>query len=258
MPKKLLLIILLNILISHLSNKNKYSQIMQRTSHAVLGLWIALLIIILWISILAFNLVLYTPDWASPLTYFLILLQTHLYTGLFISAHDAMHGLVSPNKSINRWIGRVAAGLFAYNFYDRLNQKHHLHHRFVATEADPDYYEGNFLVWYFHFAKQYITIWQILLMALTYNLLKLVFPMENLIIYWIVPSILSTFQLFYFGTYQPHKGEHTADNIHKARSQSKNHFWAFLTCYFFGYHYEHHHSPATPWWLLYKEKENAA
>jgi beta-carotene ketolase (CrtW type) len=124
----------------------------------------------------------------------------------------------------------------------------------VATEGDPDYYEGNFWVWYYHFAKQYVTLWQILLMAITYNLLKLVFPMENLIAFWIVPSILATFQLFYFGTYEPHKGEHAPENVHKARSQAKNHLWAFLTCYFFGYHYEHHDSPSTPWWLLYQKK----
>jgi beta-carotene/zeaxanthin 4-ketolase len=27
------------------------------------------------------------------------------------------------------------------------------------------------------------------------------------------------------------------------------------SCYFFGYHWEHHHSPATPWWELWKVKE---
>jgi beta-carotene ketolase (CrtW type) len=27
-----------------------------------------------------------------------------------------------------------------------------------------------------------------------------------------------------------------------------------LSCYFFGYHYEHHESPQTPWWKLYQIK----
>jgi beta-carotene ketolase (CrtW type) len=31
--------------------------------------------------------------------------------------------------------------------------------------------------------------------------------------------------------------------------------WAFVSCYFFGYHYEHHDSPATPWWLLWRVKD---
>jgi beta-carotene ketolase (CrtW type) len=45
-------------------------------------------------------------------------------------------------------------------------------------------------------------------MAITYNLLKLVFPMWNLILFWEVPAILSTLQLFYFVRILPHRGEH--------------------------------------------------
>ncbi|MEL7193577.1 MAG: fatty acid desaturase, partial [Bacteroidota bacterium] len=37
--------------------------------------------------------------------------------------------------------------------------------------------------------------------------------------------------------------------------QKRNHMWAFLTCYFFGYHFEHHDSPNTPWWKLWELKE---
>jgi beta-carotene ketolase (CrtW type) len=166
-----------------------------------------------------------------------------------------MHGIVSKNRHINEWIGRICTTLFAFNFYSNLYKKHHLHHRFVATEKDPDYYKGNFWRWYLKFALEYVNFWQILMMAITYNLLKLYLPTENLIVYWMLPSVVSTFQLFYFGTYLPHKGEHALENIHKARSQSKNHLWAFVSCYFFGYHYEHHASPATPWWLLYRQKE---
>jgi beta-carotene ketolase (CrtW type) len=41
---------------------------------------------------------------------------------------------------------------------------------------------------------------------------------------------------------------------HKARTQKKNHFWAMLSCYFFGYHREHHEDPHIAWWQLYKVK----
>ncbi len=217
------------------------------------GVWIALAIIGLWGLSLSYLL---TIDlrWDNPLTYLFIFIQTHLYTGLFITAHDAMHGVVSPNKRINHGIGWIASTLFSYNFYWKLFPKHHEHHRFVATDKDPDYHpSGNFFIWYFSFVRQYVTIWQILLMAVTYNILKLFLPMENLIVFWMAPAILSTLQLFYFGTYLPHKGEH--DNEHHAGSQHSNHLWAFLTCYFFGYHYEHHASPGTPWWRLYQIKE---
>lgn len=193
-------------------------------------------------------------NWANPLNLIWILIQMHLYTGLFITAHDAMHGLVSSNKIVNNVIGVVSALLFSFNFYWKLFPKHHQHHRFVATDDDPDYHHSDhFFIWYFSFIKQYLSIWQFVLMAITFNVLKLFFPVENLILFWMLPAVLSTFQLFYFGTYLPHRGE--SDNKHHSTTQSKNHLWAFISCYFFGYHYEHHDYPGTPWWMLWKRKE---
>jgi beta-carotene/zeaxanthin 4-ketolase len=217
------------------------------------GLLIALSIIGLWFLSLAF-LLQFPVRFSDPAVYLFVLLQTHFYTGLFITAHDAMHGVVAKNKHLNHFIGRVCATLFMFNAYRVLLPKHHLHHRYVATDEDPDFHpKGGFFGWYFHFVKQYLTIWQFLGAAVVFNLLKLVFPTENLILFWIVPSVLSTLQLFYFGTYLPHRGEPA--NRHFSHSQPLNHLWAFVSCYFFGYHYEHHDSPGTPWWQLYREKE---
>lgn len=218
------------------------------------GVYIALTVILVWLAAMSFALQL-SISVASPLTYILILVLTHLYTGLFITAHDAMHGSVSKNQKVNHAIGHITATLFSFNFYRRLFPKHHEHHRFVATDKDPDYHGGTFFIWYLSFLRQYITIWQILLMAITFNVLKLFIPTENLIVCWMLPAVLSTLQLFYFGTYLPHKGEHTPENVHKSGSQKLNHAWAFISCYFFGYHYEHHASPGTPWWQLWKVKE---
>lgn len=217
------------------------------------GLAIAMTIILLW-SVSMWWLLHLDITWRNPWVYVGLLVQTHLYTGLFITAHDAMHGVVSRNKRVNHAIGWVSAMLFSYNFYWRLYPKHHMHHRHVATDDDPDYHASErFIPWYFRFITSYVTIWQILLMALTFNLLKLVFPVPNLVMFWMVPAILATFQLFYFGTYLPHRGHH--DNKHRSGTLSQNHLWAFLSCYFFGYHYEHHDSPGTPWWQLWKVKE---
>ena len=217
------------------------------------GLLIAWSIILLWAISLVFW-IQFEISWTNPLTYLGILIQMHLYTGLFITAHDAMHGVVSSHKQINHATGWIAAILFSYNFYWKLFPKHHQHHRHVATDEDPDCHaSGNFLIWYLSFIRQYVSIWQILLMAVSFNVLKLWLPTENLIVFWMLPAILSTLQLFYFGTYLPHRGE--SDNAHHSRSQAKNHVWAFLSCYFFGYHFEHHDSPGTPWWRLWREKE---
>lgn len=218
------------------------------------GFYVALTIIVLWFAGMFFALQ-RPAAFSSIWTYLLILLMTHLYTGLFITAHDAMHGTVSKNKRLNNAIGHICATLFSYNFYAKLFPKHHEHHKYVATDKDPDYHNGNFFAWYLSFLLQYVSLLQIVLMAITFNILKLFLPTENLIVFWMLPAALSTLQLFYFGTYLPHRGSHSAANIHKARSQKLNHFWAFISCYFFGYHYEHHASPGTPWWQLWKTKE---
>lgn len=221
------------------------------------GLFIGIIIISLWFISL-YNLLNFELKWNNPIFLIFILIQTHLYTGLFITAHDAIHGVVVlGNKQLNYWIGFFCASLFAFNFYPKLEKKHHLHHKNVVSESDPDYHTGGFLVWYFKFLMEYVTIWQIVCMAITYNLLKLVFPMENLIIFWMIPAILSTFQLFYFGTYIPHRGEHLPNDIFKARSQKLNHFLAFTSCYFFGYHHEHHSQPYLPWWKLASAREKS-
>ncbi|WP_375584370.1 fatty acid desaturase [Cyclobacterium xiamenense] len=217
------------------------------------GLIIAGAIVSLWFISLVFLLG-YSLDFRDPLVYLAILVQTHLYTGLFITAHDAMHGVVSSNRKLNHAVGWLAALLFSYNFYWRLLPNHHKHHRHVATDKDPDYHASHrFFPWYLSFLFSYVNIWQFLLMAGTFNLLKIWIPTENLIVFWMLPAVLSTLQLFYFGTYLPHRGEHS--NPHHSGSMAPNHFWAFISCYFFGYHYEHHEAPNTPWWRLWRAKD---
>ncbi len=210
-------------------------------------------IILLWMVSITL-LMRFEFSFANPFTYLFVLIQMHLYTGLFITAHDAMHGTVAPrNTKLNRLIGQVCTLFYALFPFSSLNNKHHEHHKFVHSDKDPDFHSGNFFTWYYHFIKQYLRWWQIVAMAIIYNVLKLYIPERNLLMFWVLPSLLSTLQLFYFGTYLPHKGEHR--NIHHSTTQSKNHIWAFFSCYFFGYHYEHHDSPGTPWWKLWQVKD---
>ena len=245
-------------MLNNYSLVNKAAPTSARIAPAVIdkyGPAIAVAVMLLWLVTLSAYL-LYVPfSFSSPVSYLGVLLITHLYTGLFITAHDAMHGTVSTNKKLNKRIGQVAAGLFAFNSYNQLINKHHDHHRHVATAQDPDYHNGHFFSWYWHFLKEYISWQQVVLMAITFNVLKLVLPTESVVAYWMLPAVLSTLQLFYFGTYLPHRKRYHTLNKHKAGSQRLNHLWAFSSCYFFGYHYEHHLLPATPWWQLWKVKE---
>lgn len=221
---------------------------MQKSSSNT-GLFIALIVMGCWATSIIL-LMQWRVNFANPLLYLSVLLQMHLYTGLFITAHDAMHGTVSPNKTLNNSVGYACTLLYASFWYPQLYNKHHQHHNHVHTAEDPDYHEGNFVQWYVRFIRNYLSVWQIVLMAVLFNVLKLWIPQANLLLFWVVPSLLSTLQLFYFGTYQPHKGEH--NNKHQSRSQTKNHVLAFFSCYFFGYHYEHHDAPWLPWWKLWQ------
>lgn len=224
-----------------------------------MGVVVAVTVIGLWASLLTYNLVTHVVSWASPLTCLMVLVQAHLFTGLFITGHDAMHGLIAPaNPRLNHFLGRLALSLFLFNSYDALLPKHGEHHRYAGTRRDPDFHRGNpgFFPWFFAFMKEYVSWKQIFLTALAFNLAQLIMPTENLVLFLVVAPILSLMQLFFFGTYRPHGGEH--ENPHHAGSQEKNHLWAFLSCYFFGYHLEHHERPDTPWWRLWLVKDAGA
>lgn len=223
-----------------------------------MGILIATIIISFWAGHLIYSLNFVIVDFTNPVFYLHILLQGYLYTGLFITAHDAMHGTVSKNKFINKSIGSISTLLFAGLSYSKLIKNHFKHHKNPGEENDPDFYikSQKFFVWWGAFLWRYTTITQLIIMAVVFNVLKIWFDEISIIIFWVVPAFLGTFQLFFFGTYLPHKYPHTENmQPHKARTQKQNHLWAMLTCYFFGYHYEHHESPRTPWWSLYKLKK---
>ena len=224
-----------------------------KTKNSIIGILVASCVIMCWFFSLYF-LLNWNFKWTNPLIYLMVFVQMHLYTGLFITAHDAMHGTISSNRIINNFFGYLAVFLYAGFFYKGLYSKHHLHHSHVHTENDPDYAPHGFWRWYFHFMLNYVTIIQLIVMAIAFNVLKIWVNQQSLLLFWVLPSFLSTFQLFYFGTYLPHKGEH--DNEYQSSTLRKNHFYAFITCYFFGYHLEHHQKPGMPWWKLYQTKQD--
>lgn len=222
-----------------------------------MGLFIAISIIVLWASHLFYSLGRVDPVLSNPWLYLHLLVQTYLFTGLFITGHDAMHGTVAKNRFVNQATGYLTVFLYAGMWYRKLIRYHGLHHMYPGTGQDPDYSTGsqNFFVWWFRFMMHYLTWWQLAIMAGIYNLLRIWYDDWALISFWVIPAVLSTFQLFYFGTYLPHRLPHTGEmGIHRARTLPRSHFLAMLSCYFFGYHREHHESPRTPWWRLYKLK----
>lgn len=222
-----------------------------------MGIVYALVLLSVWGGHLYYAFSYAAVDFFSFWFYAHFLFQGYLFTGLFITAHDSMHGTVSANSFVNNIIGRLCSFLFAGFSYNRLLRNHRLHHAGPCSETDPDYClkSQNFFYWFGTFIFRYVTITQVITVAVIFNVFKLRFPEKSIWFFYVIPAILGTVQLFFFGTYLPHRTPHTEEMVpHSARTLQKNNFTAMLTCYFFGYHYEHHSSPHIPWWRLYKTK----
>ena len=188
---------------------------------------------------------------------FLMALQCWLSVGLFIVAHDAMHGSLVPfHPLINRVIGRFCLMLYAGFSFDRLITRHFDHHRHSGTALDPDYHAEDpehFWGWYIAFFRRYFG-WQ---PFLTINVVTWLYwglfgaNLANILLLWAVPAILSSVQLFYFGTYLPHRREEDGFvDRHNARSSGYPWLLSLFTCFHFGHHHEHHAAPHVPWWQL--------
>mgnify|MGYP001797111332 CR=1 FL=1 len=182
---------------------------------------------------------------------------TFLYTGLFVTGHDAMHGNVAPYKPrLNRFLGELSLFFYVLIPYDKLYESHAHHHRFPASHRDPDFHDGRFthpIFWYLRFMRSYWTVRQTVGIVLIYNGLHRVVgvPEANLLAFWAIPSLLSSVQLFYFGTYLVHR---ELPDTYSTPLCSNSNYWpeviSLITCYHFGYHLEHHAFPEVPWWLL--------
>lgn len=221
------------------------------------GLAIALLIINLWALSLTFLLSVDLSSFPIWVIAIAMLCQMFLSTGLFITAHDAMHGSIVPqNPKINAVIGTIAVFTYGLFSYKKLLQKHWQHHHFPASERDPDFHDGthsNPVMWYLHFMKNYWSWRQLVGFSIFYYFTRYILNVHesNLIIFWIAPLIMSSIQLFYFGTFIPHhEPAEGYTNDHRAQTNSLPVFWSFITCYHFGYHEEHHEHPSVPWWRL--------
>jgi beta-carotene/zeaxanthin 4-ketolase len=221
------------------------------------GLLVAGLILTTWASSLI-GLLNTTPSHHQP--FWLVVAmswQTFLYAGLFVTAHDAMHGAVTPqHPRLNRFIGTVVLLLYGLFSYKQLFKTHWQHHHHPATDLDPDFHNGqhkNPFAWYLVFLQRYWSWRRLLALIASFHAMHLLLqvPESNLVMFWIVPSVLSSVQLFYFGTYLPHREPAGGyQNVFRAQSAHRPLLLSLLACYHFGYHYEHHAYPQVPWWQL--------
>lgn len=228
-----------------------------------LGLGWALAITTAWIvSLLLCLLLPLRGSWLTPAALLpLIWIRTFLQTGLFIVGHDAMHGSLLPRSPHwNERIGRLVLALYAWLPWERSLRNHHSHHLAPGSLLDPDHQGARPrgpLLWYRRFMASYLTPAQMagLLAAwlVAWALLRPFqpHPLASLLLFWILPLVLSSLQLFVVGTYLPHRHGHgcSADR-HRAASLPWPEPLSLLACYHFGYHWEHHQHPHLPWYQL--------
>lgn len=147
---------------------------------------------------------------------------------------------------------------------------------------DPDFHTGNpsMWPWFAAFMASYITPRQLAcITAQTAVLLVTGVPFFNVLLFTAVCPIASALQLFFFGTYLPHKPDTGVQDWPEERSRTTDApaWLTMLQCYNvrgcvgifsprlafclekphhhacvsqFGLHLEHHAWPAVPWYLL--------
>jgi beta-carotene/zeaxanthin 4-ketolase len=234
------------------------------------GLCVAAVIIILWISSLDLLLQVDLDRLILPFILASVLGRTFIQTGLFIVAHDAMHGnVLRPTNNVssavsrrcNNLIGQLAVTLYALLPYQKLVINHHQHHQFPGQPNDPDFHDGvhsSPFAWYRRFMQGYLDRQQQVILFFGIGAIFIALhwglhvALANLFLFWIVPIVLSSMQLFFFGTYLPHRlaSNSAEDAPHIIISSNYPPIYSFLTCYHFGYHWEHHQYPTLPWYAL--------
>ncbi len=219
----------------------------------LLGAWVVSLLLLLRVPLEG-------PGLAPAPLVLAMALRAVLQTGLFIVGHDAMHGSLLPQAP--RWndrIGRLALALYAALPWERCRHNHQLHHRQPASPTDPDHHGGGggWLHWYLGFLTTYLrpapllgllTAWGL---ALAWAAPHTPHPLANLLLFWILPLLISSLQLFLVGTYLPHRrSQARSRDRHQAASLPWPPALSLLACFHFGYHWEHHQHPSLPWYRL--------
>lgn len=215
------------------------------------SLWLVSLIGVLALPLQAL------PWWQGLL---LVGLRSQLHTGLFIIGHDAMHRVLWPgHPRLNDRLGALALLLYAGLPYSHCRALHHRHHRLTATAADPDFPargHAHLIHWYGQFMAGYLSWAQMGRLLGGWALLVCLLHPFTPSAAWVVllfctlPLLFSSWQLFVFGTYLPHRHQRAPMGRPGPLSLDHPAWLSLLACYHFGYHREHHDHPQLAWYQL--------
>lgn len=203
----------------------------------------------------------------GPLVIGGVLIRTLLQTGLFIVGHDAMHRVLLPeSRGWNDRLGTLSLALYAALPYGRCRANHQRHHRFTASDKDPDFHGdvgAGVWGWYRRFMAGYLTVGQMALLLAAWGLLALIArgftPLGawNVLLFCTLPLLLSSLQLFLVGTYLPHRSQRSPQAQARPQSLDLPPWLSLLACYHFGYHREHHDRPDLAWFQLPRQRRRS-
>ncbi len=229
-------------------------------SQAATGLSLAAAVCGVWLALHVAGMALVEVRWTTlPLVLVMAAVQCWLSVGMFIVAHDAMHGSLAPGRPrLNAAVGGTLLFLYAGFAWRRMRDAHFAHHRAPGSADDPDFdavHPRSGIRWYATFLRRYFGWPSVAYVGSVVTLYQFVLgvPLANIVLLYALPAIASSVQLFYFGTFRPHRHAHddaTFVDHHNARSEAFGPLVSLATCFHFGYHHEHHLNPATPWWAL--------
>jgi beta-carotene ketolase (CrtW type) len=241
---------------------NPHFTLPAREQQSLIGLALAFAIAGSWLGIHAYGMFVFEISWSNwPYALALAAVQCWLSVGVFIVCHDAMHGSLVPGRpKLNGAIGTVLLALYAGFAWKYLRDAHFAHHKLAGRAGDPDFDEhhpDDFRRWYATFFRRYFGWRSILFVHTVVGIYWLVIgiPMVQIVLLYGLPALASSLQLFYFGTFRPHRhlrGPQPSGfaDRHNTRSEDFGTLASLASCFHFGYHLEHHRRPDVPWWAL--------
>jgi beta-carotene ketolase (CrtW type) len=197
----------------------------------------------------AFALV-HAHPWAMVLT---IPVNACVFTGLFIFAHEAIHGTLVPEfPALGHVLGRLFATVYALVDYDLLRANHWKHHGHVASDADPDFDpSGRLLVHGFRFMRRYLRWYSVPLLALVGHLLGQAGYSAAMIGAYVAPVLLSTLVVFTVGIHLVHHpvllARHAGGDPQRSVCIDLGRVGSALVILNFNVHWNHHAHPRLSW-----------
>lgn len=185
------------------------------------------------------------------------------FTGLFILAHEAIHGTLLPGRAqLGHALGRLFAFAYAFMDYGRLRACHARHHAAPGLPDDPDAHpSGRFLPHLATFAARYLRWWQLLLLVGIGNRLGQSGHTAALLLAYVVPVVASTLLVFTVGIHLVHHPRllerGLADPRHRTVGIDLGGVGSLVAILFFNSHWLHHEHPQLTWVQLgrYRPRE---